>query len=100
MIPTLCCIILPDLLYQVIKEGNIEEKETAIRTLENLRTERTILSRIRGLRVAGHLEKRRIIYDANHADDIFSLPGTPKRYESDEKETGDNNVDNCFHNTA
>jgi Zn-dependent metalloprotease len=104
MTQTLCCIVPPDLLYEVIKRGKSEEeKERAIRTLEiseALRTERTVLSRMRGLRVAGHLDKRRIIYDANHAEDIFSLPGTPRRYESDEIDTGDIDVDNCFYNTG
>ena len=55
---------------------------------------------MRGLRTGGNLDKRRIIFDANHAEDIFSLPGTPKRYESDENDTGDTDVDNCFHNTG
>lgn len=104
MTKTLCCIIPPDLLYEVIRRArNEDEKERAIRTLElseSLRTERTVLSRMRGLRTGGNLDKRRIIFDANHAEDIFSLPGTPKRYESDENDTGDTDVDNCFHNTG
>jgi Zn-dependent metalloprotease len=103
-----CCqIIPPDLLYQIIKEGTSEQKDKAIRTLElseNLRTQRSIIAGIRGggnlLRVAGHEQKRRIIYDAKHADDIFSLPGEPKRYEEDIQETGDKDVDSCFHNTG
>ncbi|HEY7108510.1 MAG TPA: hypothetical protein VH415_03690, partial [Nitrososphaeraceae archaeon] len=103
-----CCqIIPPDLLHQIIKEGTSEQKDKFIRTLELseiLRTQRSIIAGMRGggniLKIAGHLQKRRIVYDANHADDIFSLPGEPKRYEEDLKETGDNDVDSCFNNTG
>lgn len=103
-----CCqIIPPDVLYQIIKEGTSEQKDKFIRTLELseiLRTQRSIIAGMRGvgniLKIAGHLQKRRIVYDANHADDIFSLPGEPKRYEEDLKETGDNDVDSCFNNTG
>src|SRR5215208_3631791 len=91
-----CFIIPPDLLYQIIKEGTSEEKDKAIRTLElseSLRTQRSILSKIGGggglLRVAGHQQKRRIVYDAKHDDYVFSLPGEPKRYEEDAEDTGD-----------
>lgn len=104
MVRSLSCIIPPDLLYQVIREGKTgEEKERAIRTLEiseSLRTQRTLLSKIGGLRVVGPPEKRRIIYNANHAEDIFSLPGTLKRDEGDDIETGDKDVDNCYFNTG
>jgi Zn-dependent metalloprotease len=99
-----CCqIIPPDLLYQIIKEGTSEEKDKAIRTLElseSLRTQRSILSRIHGLSVSGHQQKRRIVYDAKHAEDIFSLPGDPKRYEEDMNDVGDKDVDSCFRNTG
>ena len=101
-----CSIIPPDLLYQIIKEGTSEQKDRAIHTLElsgSLRTQRSILAGMHGggnlLRVAGHQQKRRIVYDANHEDDIFSLPGEPKRYE-DTQDTGDRDVDSCFHNTG
>jgi Zn-dependent metalloprotease len=99
-----CCqIIPPDLLYEFIKKGSSEEKDKAIHTLElseSLRTQRSILSRIHGLRVSGHQQKRRIVYDAKHAEDIFSLPGDPKRYEEDTTDLGDKDVDNCYHNTG
>ena len=101
-----CYIIPPDLLYQIIKEGTSEQKDNAIHALElsaSLRTQRSILAGIRGggnlLKVAGHQQKRRIVYDANHTDDIFSLPGEPKRYE-DTQDTDDKDVDSCFHNTG
>ena len=100
-----CFIIPPDLLYQIIKEGTSEQKDKAIRTLElseSLRTQRSILAGIHSslLRVAGHQQKRRIVYDAKHNDDIFSLPGEPKRYEEDTQDIGDKDVDSCFHNTG
>jgi Zn-dependent metalloprotease len=99
-----CFIIPPDLLYQIIKEGTSEQKDKAIRTLEiteSLRTQRIILSGIQVLlRVSGHQQKRRVVYDAKHAEDIFALPGDPKRYEEDTEDTGDKDVDNCFHNTG
>ena len=102
---TCCFIVPPDLLYQIIKEGTPEQKDKAISTLElseSLRTQRSILSKIRGgiLRVAGHQQKRRIVYDAKHSDYVFSLPGEPKRYEEDTQDTGDKDVDSCFHNTG
>lgn len=100
----LCCITPPDLLHDIIKRGKTEEeKERAIRTLElseRLRAEREVIAKIHGLRVLGQPDKMRILYDANHADDIFSLPGTPKRYEGDDMDTGDSDVDNCFRNTG
>jgi Zn-dependent metalloprotease len=102
-----CCFIIPpDLLYQIIKEGTSEQKDKAIRTLElseSLRTQRSVLSKIGGsslLRVAGYQQKRRIVYDAKHNDYVFSLPGEPKRYEEDTQDTGDRDVDSCFHNTG
>jgi Zn-dependent metalloprotease len=101
-----CCFIIPpDLLYQIIKEGSSEQKDKALRTLEvseSLRTQRSILAGMRGgpLRVAGHQQKRRIVYDTKQSYDIFSLPGDPKRYEEDTEETGDKDVDSCFHNTG
>ena len=99
-----CFIIPPDLLYQIIKEGTSEQKDKAIRTLElseSLRTQRSILSKLGGslLRVAGHQQKRRIVYDAKHSDYVFSLPGEPKRYE-DTQDIGDKDVDRCFNNTG
>jgi Zn-dependent metalloprotease len=101
---SICCIIPPDLLYEVIKYGKTEEeKERAIRTLEiseSLRTQRIFLSRMGGLRVSGPPEKRRTIYDANHAEDIFSLPGIMKRDEGDDIDTGDKDTDSCYHNTG
>ena len=104
MIQAHCNIVPPDILYEIIKQGKTaEEKEKAIRTLEiseSLRTQRTVLTRIHDLRAPKVLEKRRIIYDANHAEDIFSLPGTPRRSETDSQDTGDGDVDNCFINTG
>jgi Zn-dependent metalloprotease len=101
-----CCqIIPPDLLYQIIKEGTSEQKDKALRTLElsqSLRTQRSILARIHvgGLIVSGHQQKRRVVYDAKHAEDIFSLPGEPARYEEDTEDTADKDVDTCFYNTG
>ncbi|HEU4443866.1 MAG TPA: M4 family metallopeptidase [Nitrososphaeraceae archaeon] len=101
-----CCFIIPsDLLYQIIKEGSSEQKDKALRTLEvseSLRTQRSILAGMRGgpLRVAGHHQNRPIVYDAKQSYDIFSLPGDPKVYEKDTEETGDKDVDSCFHNTG
>jgi Zn-dependent metalloprotease len=104
---SVCCFIIPpDLLYQIIKEGTSEEKDKAIRTLElseTLRTQRSVLAKMGGgvlLRVAGHQQMRRIVYDAKHTDYVFSLPGEPKRYEEDTQDTGDKDVDSCFHNTG
>lgn len=104
---SICCFIIPpDFLYQIIKEGTSEQKDKAIHTLElseTLRTERSILAKMGGgvlLRVAGHQQKRRIVYDAKHTDYVFSLPGEPKRYEEDTQDTGDKDVDSCFHNTG
>ena len=101
-----CCFIIPcDLLYQIIKIGTSEQKDKAKRTLElpeSLRTQRLILSKIGGgalLRVAGHKQKRRIVYDAKHRDYVFSLP-EPKRYEEDTQDIGIKDVDSCFHNTG
>jgi Zn-dependent metalloprotease len=101
-----CFIIPPDLLYQIIKEGTSEQKDKALRTLEiseSLRTQRSILAGMHGggaFRVAGHQQKRRIIYDTKHSYDIFSLPGEPKRYEEDTQDTGDKDVDSCFYNAG
>jgi Zn-dependent metalloprotease len=101
-----CFIIPPDLLYQIIKEGTSEQKDKALRTLEiseSLRTQRSILAGMRGggpIRVGGHQQKRRVVYDAKHSYDIFSLPGDPKRYEEDTQDTGDKDVDSCFYNTG
>jgi Zn-dependent metalloprotease len=104
MVRSICCIIPPDLLYRVIREGKTEEeKDRAIRTLEiseSLRTQRAVLSKIGGLRLVGPPEKRRIIYDANHGEDIFSLPGTLRRDEGDDIETGDSDVDNSYLNSG
>lgn len=75
-----------------------------MRTLElseSLRTQRSVLAKMAGggilLRVAGHQQKRRIVYGAKHSDYVFSLPGEPKRYEEDAEDTGDKDVDSCFH---
>jgi Zn-dependent metalloprotease len=101
-----CYIIPPDLLYHLIKEEgrNSEQRDKAIHTLElseSLRTQRNILAMMRGgLKVAGHQLKRRIVYDAKHAEYIFELPGEARRYETDSEDTGDKDVDSCFHNTG
>jgi Zn-dependent metalloprotease len=70
---------------------------------ESLRTQRSVLAKIGGsdlLRVAGHQQKRRIVYDAEHSDYVLSLPGKPKEYEEVAQDTGDKDVDSCFHNTG
>jgi hypothetical protein len=76
-----CFIVLPDYYTKSSRKEHLNKKDKALRTLElseNLHTQRNILAgrRSRGpLRIVGHKEKRRVVYDTKHNYDIFVLPG-------------------------
>lgn len=99
-----CCFV-PDYLFeQVIREGTGEEKDKAIHMLkisERLRSQRHFITTIdpRRFGIGGHAERRRVVYDMHNIGDDNLLPGDPVRYENS-KDTGDSDVDKCFHNTG
>src|SRR5947209_20372247 len=84
---SLHCILPPDVLKQIAKNGTAEQRDFALQALDidhTLRTSRLTFSLLGGLKVAGEaaalkpVQKQRTIYDAKQTQD---LPGQLVRSE-------------------
>ena len=99
----MCFIVPASMLEKIIKEGNQEQRESAVYNLkvsQLLRGMRIVNNRNRSIGLMSAFEeKRRVIYDMEHSDDEGRLPGTVVRTEG-QKDTGDFSADDCYKNTG
>jgi Zn-dependent metalloprotease len=95
------CYFLPShILNKKIEEGTKDEKEAAIKNLkisQMIRGQRSVNALSFRMAAAAHQEKRRVIYNMDHIESTFRLPGNPVRYENS-NDIGDLDADISYKN--